>query len=367
LNDNDNPETGQDNAIGSAVPDVDGLSPDATAVFISPLQAPKITIWDLIHGTLYGSAALGASSRKQAIAATYFPALLTAFQSQEPKTKFVIQEGAGLAAALKDEELDIYVLRNTLAFDWTAPRVLTFEIEEIAEETSRWIPSKAERSGLLNLLFGIATEVQTAIVRENLKHVGKDGGDMRVPGHGLEQDLAVLRPRIGAARLKFEREAQRAAQAIYAAGMGCGTIALWFLCGILGWILGEEHLRLIYGVGLLAGGLGAVASVLQRMRRNLLEVNFQTDTRLMLSFGAVRPLLGGLFGMVVFCIIRAELVAPFKLPTDAGAAVAYVAVFAFLAGFNERFFRDVLAGASQGYSEDPAPGVETTATGEDGA
>jgi hypothetical protein len=41
------------------------------------------------------------------------------------------------------------------------------------------------------------------------------------------------------------------------------------------------------------------------------------------------------------------------LPKATGTALAYVAVFTFVAGFNERFFQDMLANASNARPETP--------------
>jgi hypothetical protein len=197
------------------------------------------------------------------------------------------------------------------------------------------------------------TEVHTAIAAENARHSAEEE-DGAEPKPQLQIDLDVLEPRIGALRERFVRDAQRVAQGRYAAGMALGTFALWAVCVGLGVGFAIAQVKAIYGVGLMAGGVGAVASVLQRMRSERFTLNFQVGPGMLRAFGAVRPLLGGVFGMVIFCIIRAELVTPLKLPSEPGAAIAYVVVFAFLAGFNERFFRDILAGASQGYSEEGA-------------
>jgi hypothetical protein len=55
---------------------------------------------------------------------------------------------------------------------------------------------------------------------------------------------------------------------------------------------------------------------------------------------------GGIFGFVVYLVLRAELISIFVLPKSTGTELAYVAVFSFVAGFNERFAQDVLANAS---------------------
>ncbi len=55
---------------------------------------------------------------------------------------------------------------------------------------------------------------------------------------------------------------------------------------------------------------------------------------------------------MIYLVIRAELISIFVLPKHTGAALAYVGVFAFVAGFNERFAQDVLANASNTRRDD---------------
>jgi hypothetical protein len=66
----------------------------------------------------------------------------------------------------------------------------------------------------------------------------------------------------------------------------------------------------------------------------------------------MRPVVGGVFGLVVYLVIRAELVSIFVLPHSTGTTLAYVAVFGFVTGFNERFAKDILANASNARTEE---------------
>ena len=118
------------------------------------------------------------------------------------------------------------------------------------------------------------------------------------------------------------------------------------LCGLIIGILAIDHTEVVNVVGLAAGAIGACVSVLERMTRGKLEINALSGDRMILAFGALRPAVGGIFGFVIYLVIRAELISIFVLPKHTGTALAYVAVFGFVAGFNERFAQDVLANAS---------------------
>jgi hypothetical protein len=139
--------------------------------------------------------------------------------------------------------------------------------------------------------------------------------------------------------------------------MARGAFWLGLLCAAMGGCFILADIRAINGVGLLAGAVGACASVLQRMGSDTMELNFQAVNKMLLIFGGVRPFLGGVFGLVTFCVLKAGLISALSLPGGANAQLAFVTVFAFLAGFNERFFQDMLAGAGKGLGSETKTGT----------
>ncbi|HWN00752.1 MAG TPA: hypothetical protein VNO54_27185, partial [Streptosporangiaceae bacterium] len=68
-----------------------------------------------------------------------------------------------------------------------------------------------------------------------------------------------------------------------------------------------------------------------------------------IALGALRPIVGAVFGAVVyFAIIGGLLAVEAKTGKDASITVAFFAVAGFAAGFSERFAADVLQRASSG-------------------
>jgi hypothetical protein len=312
---------------------------EAEAVFRRPLER-EIQVWDLVRATVYGSPFLTEDIGRRALYVREYPGLLLAFQAKYPDTKFIIQDAAGLAVTLAGDQLDIYVLRRSLRFDWSDARRLSFEIEEMAEEVRRWVPDKNEQQSLLDRLFAIMTEVHTAIAQENLKHTDLQAVERP---KDMGTDLAVIAPRVAAAKAAFLEDAQRAAQTRYARGMAIGGIWMLGLWGAIVGCLALDHLSIVYCIGLLAGGIGAAASVLRRMSAGTLTLNFKATKSMLTAYGGVRVFIGGVFGMVTFCILRAGLISELQLPPGRAKELAFVTVFAFVAGFNERFFQDALA------------------------
>ncbi len=156
------------------------------------------------------------------------------------------------------------VFRNTIRFDWTAPRRLIAEIDELAQEAKQWIPDLTERMSLLKVLFDLATQVHTMIAGEN-QRCKRDQNESVPQSDQVTKDIDLIEPQITVARQRFLRDAQRAAQVRYAKGMAIGAALLGVVSGILGIGFLLSGVWAVNGVGLLAGGVGACVSVLQRM------------------------------------------------------------------------------------------------------
>ncbi len=299
---------------------------------------------------------IGCSPRARSCArsaAEYYPQLTAAFNGKHKDTELAVQDDVGLAVALTagdTNELDILIKRRTIRYDWTAARKLLLEANELAQEAKRWIFDKEEQYSLLLVLFGIITQILSTIGNEN--HLAtKERQDGKPPSKQQAKDIAVIAPQIASAGARLHKDAQRAGQLRYASGMALGTIALLVVSGVAAWVFAELHIRAANGVGLLAGGVGACISVLGRMTSDTFHLNYKAGSRMLIWFGGLRPFVGGVFGVVTFCVLKAGLIAPLSIPGEIGPQLAYVVVFAFAAGFNERFFQDVLAGASQGFSK----------------
>jgi hypothetical protein len=76
-----------------------------------------------------------------------------------------------------------------------------------------------------------------------------------------------------------------------------------------------------------------------------------------LAYGMVRPIIGGIFGMTLFVLLEGGLVPAIEITTD--SELPFYAAVGFLAGFNERWAQDMLAGSARrlgaGLAEDETP------------
>jgi hypothetical protein len=107
---------------------------------------------------------------------------------------------------------------------------------------------------------------------------------------------------------------------------------------------------------LVAGALGAVVSVIQRINSGKFELEYDVGGPYTFFLGGLRPLIGGVFAMAITFAITGGLlhlpVAANETTTDRRLALLVVA---FLAGFSERWAQDTLTAILPAAPHAPAP------------
>ena len=95
-----------------------------------------------------------------------------------------------------------------------------------------------------------------------------------------------------------------------------------------------------------AGGLGALISVMSRMTSNRIRVDWEFGKDTLRTLGALRPFVGGVFGLMTFFALKSGVVA-LDIVNSSKSAYFYI-LFAFAAGFSERLAQDMLIGPTVG-------------------
>jgi hypothetical protein len=107
---------------------------------------------------------------------------------------------------------------------------------------------------------------------------------------------------------------------------------------------------------LVAGALGAVVSVIQRINSGVFQLEYDVGGPYTFFLGGLRPVLGGLFALAITFAISGGLVhMPVDAPEHSPTRRFALLVLAFLAGFSERWAQDTLT-AIVPASHAPAPG-----------
>ena len=166
-----------------------------------------------------------------------------------------------------------------------------------------------------------------------------------------EPAIAEAREELAEIRHEYEMAATRSAQIVYFWGMVIGLLVLAVI-GLIALPVSstreshrQEVARDVYGSAL-AGALGAMVSVVARMNSNSFSVEYDVGRPTLRRLGAFRPLVGAVFGVVIYFVLASGLMYGDKQANQ--RSFAFYAVFAFIAGFSERFVRDTLDGVQGG-------------------
>ena len=158
-----------------------------------------------------------------------------------------------------------------------------------------------------------------------------------------ELALKLERRKLEKARAYYHQAANGQAQVYYFAGMMLGALALGLISIAIG---ARAHLwgidnREVFG-SLTAGTLGALVSVMARIGSGQFRLDYDVGRRYPIFLGALRPVIGAIFGLTLYFAVTSSLLDLFKLPADEKRRFYFLLVIAFLAGFSERWARDTL-------------------------
>lgn len=177
---------------------------------------------------------------------------------------------------------------------------------------------------------------------------------------------------------EYRRTATRQAQLVYVAGALAGAVLLTALVLLALWLLslgtdlawlpkdgatsaaGSVSLSLLY-LCAIAGGLGSIVSLIARINMNSCTVDYEAGRGVTFALGALRPALGAVFGIAFYAAVASGLLDLFKVPADGDTKQFYFfLVIAFLAGFSERWARDVLVDLDGGNAPAARAGTGST-------
>lgn len=321
-------------------------------------------------------------AEKRAVAEDCYMRAFDAFKTKEDVAEVAVVSPVGGAYVKNDGELRVTVDGKRINFEWSKGAQLLSEADVLAEEIREWwreddpsepgtllrlwravertigapspSPAATERRPHSMRLYGLATRVLRGVQEETERHPTPAEQPRPLSTPAFEASLATPRGELTVARNRFRKAAQRGAQSRYWRGMVAGATILAVICAILGAVFWAFGVKAAYGVALPAGGLGAIVSVLQRMSSGKMKLDFTTGRDLLEVFGAVRPFIGAIFGIVVMALLLGGIVPAIDIPE--GEELAFFAGVGFLAGFNERWAQDMLKGSAGTLGGNPAGG-----------
>jgi hypothetical protein len=153
-------------------------------------------------------------------------------------------------------------------------------------------------------------------------------------GAALKQELAALDD----ADTYYQQAANGQAQIVYFAGMATVAVAIAAVAGFV--IAFDWHAPL---AALIAGAIGAVVSVVQRINAGQFELDYDVGRPYAFFLGGLRPLIGGSLAVAISFAFSGGLLHLPVASTDENAKRLALLVVAFVAGFSERWAQDALA------------------------
>ena len=154
-------------------------------------------------------------------------------------------------------------------------------------------------------------------------------------------DIEQLRREFGVVVDNYCRSAREHGQLVYVAAAALGTAVIVAMAGIAVAFSGFANAGIWPGV-IAGGALGAFLSVLERLTRGALAVQFESSFVSLAVSGFSRPVVGSLSGMALYMLVKGGFALPIiKGGTESDQGFFFTAV-AFLAGFIERLLKDVI-------------------------
>ncbi len=173
-------------------------------------------------------------------------------------------------------------------------------------------------------------------------------------GARLTQSLSGYEQEFSSISRTYGQAAKREARIIYLSGMLVGLVLLALFSLVLGLLLWAANLPIdldTFLTCLAAGAIGAFVSVLQRMSAGKFTVNHEVGREYVQRLAYFRPFIGSIFGLAVFFALEGGL-ANVTPPQDSTQRYAFFAFTAFLAGFSERFAKEMLGSPSGADTEE---------------
>jgi hypothetical protein len=219
--------------------------------------------------------------------------------------------------------------------DWKAKELL-FHCMNLHYKALEFLTPQP-RKICMRMIFGvIATLLGTLDARALDRNKDMPFGSNPAEVETLERELAQ-------AQAYYRQAAQRQAQLEYLLGMLMAIIPAAIITTIIALTAGL--LDKPATVAVLGGAIGAIVSVMSRMSSGSIELKPESGKKTTRALGFMRPVIGGVFGAVVYAFLAGGIVEIVTPPTGTGE-LAFFAGLGFLSGFSERFAQDVIAEGS---------------------
>lgn len=240
-------------------------------------------------------------------------------------------------------ELFFNIWWDKFNFATTKARALEADINDLRLKAELYLPQD-HRWICMGQLFRLYKSLISSLCAEWYRCSGEERG--KEPSEAHVADLKELRQELKGITEMYRSAGLTRGQVRYVKAAALGTALIVGLAGIAAAIAGTANSRIWLGV-IAGGAVGALLSVLERLTRGALGVQFETDNGAMTISGISRPVVGALSGMALVVLVKGNIVLPpLGKATETDYGLFFVVGIAFLAGFSERLVKDVLGNAT---------------------
>jgi hypothetical protein len=237
---------------------------------------------------------------------------------------------------------------------WFGTQNLPYHVPAFCETAWRilWVAGKVERTSdfklpestrcvLADMLHQVAV-----LLLSHLEAVGAATADPRTPDGRkvaerlLEEAARDANQELDKLEQYVDRMAIRVAVRFYLFGLPAGVLLLCPLVAVVQLLPLDGQVKLHLMLSVVAGGIGAITSVMFRVTRGQkLSIDTGQGGLVTWASGLFRPFIGGVFGAALYVLVFSGLL-PLQVPNHNVAH--FYAGLAFLAGFSERWAQDTI-------------------------
>jgi hypothetical protein len=333
--------------------DVSSVRPEEAQFRGSRAQAPSFTELVYAHHAWWKSRQDGTPD---AAAAAAYDSVLTAFQARHGQIVHAYW-CSNIESAVVLTERKRFGRSPVFAFhresDWA-----TKNVPDVASELHRCdalaVRAKSVLTGVRQRIC-LELVVSCAANLLSLVDPGVHASDKAKTAAALERDHAE----ISKVEAYYHDAANGQAQLIYFGGIATVTIVLGGFAAV--WLSNSWAAPV---AALVAGALGAVVSVVQRINSGKFELEYDVGGPYTFFLGGLRPLIGGVFAMAITFAFSGGLL---HVPIASGESTDHrrlaLLVLGFLAGFSERWAQDTLTSVIPAAKGSGPPAGLSAATG----
>lgn len=302
------------------------------AVFEAAIARHSASFTQLSSAIFYSKERFSGSPMERAVYERYISPLTEAFEAAHGPIIHSFYCDNVIAAAALTGTQELCVVPPTLNTEIVPIAELLFDCDRLSTEADRVLTGPERLQDLQatkNFTYGVVVKLLSLL------------NDLTGPPPRSVIDLH--RREVNHALDYYRRAAERYAKFDYFRGMLIGAVASVSVAAGA-WVVTRFAPDFDGGntfVGcLIAGGIGAVVSVMSRMTFRTLSLDYEAGNSVLAMLGAFRPVIGMVMGAAMWVLTASGVLS--IGPSDPSKLTFFRILTAFLAGFSERWAQDML-------------------------